>query len=202
MSFINISPVAKFLGLGKYQMMSLEDGVLYLLDADTSTDIILDKIETFNMSNGTIWNSFEITLTNENSYTAGGFSKAQAAEFYSYFEKAFAEQYYSRQHKKAQKVLRLIPSGDQYFQTKLFNDLISAAKREMKGFKFLPELEDSRYSQALSTILELLDGRSRLQENHNNNFLKAELIKYIFISELDRYRVEKLCNFVDMRGKK
>ena len=178
MSFINISFVAKIFRLGKYRMISLEGEILYLLDTNKSTDVSLDKIETLNMIDGTIWNSFKIILIDGKSYTADGFPKAQAIEFYSYFEKVFSEKYYSHQYKKAQDILRLLPPSDQYFQARLFNDLVSTVKKEMKDFKFLPEAEDPRYSKVLSIISELLEGRYYLHEVHNNNFIKTELIKY------------------------
>lgn len=177
-SFINISSIASFFHLGKYKIISLEDKTLYLIENDATNSIPLNQIETIDIKTGTIWNGFIITLIDGTFYTAEGFPKRQTVEFYSYFEEVFAKQYYLHQYEKALKILKHVPSDNQYFQTRLFKSLISTVKREMKDFKFLTKLEDSQYSEALLSISDLLDGTSCLQRNHNNQFIESELKKY------------------------
>jgi len=177
--FINVSPIVNFFRLGKYKTLSLEDKTLHLINNnDTTTAIALNAIEMLDIKTGIIWNSFEVIQTNGASYIADGFPKAQSLEFLSYFEEVYAKQYYSHQYEKAQKILKLVPSCEQYFQTSIFSDLKSKVKKEMKDFKFLSKPEDPRYSETLLSILKLLSGTSALQEKHNNNFIEAELKKY------------------------
>ncbi|UPT76677.1 UvrD-helicase domain-containing protein [Sulfurovum sp. XGS-02] len=176
---VNISLIGKLLRLGKYSTISFEENVLHLHGInESSTSITLDKIETFNIDVGIIWSKFEVVLIDGPIYTADGFSKTQAKNFYSNFSEVFAEQYYTFQYSKAKKVLSSMPSSEEYFQTRAFNSLVSLAKKEMGKFKFLPVKENPQYTKTFLNILSLLKEDTSLQKKYNDAFIKLELEKY------------------------
>jgi len=175
---IHISLVANLFRLGKYTKISIDDKSIQLIENNNTQSIPFEKIDLLSVKKGMIWDAFHLKLLSGKTYTLDWFKKASAAEFLSGFEEIFAEYYYSNQHKKAQRILRLTPSQDQYFQLKPFKDLIAVAKKEMGDFKFLSQSEDPKYTEALWAIFNLLKGNHGFQTEHNNNFIDAELKKY------------------------
>lgn len=141
-------------------------------------NISFNQIKSFVIVEGLIWNRIELVLKDGTKHSSGGWNKKKSKAFLAHFEKDFAKFYYADQFKKAQDLLQMLPSEDQYFQMRHFDTLVIEAKIRMKDFAFLSVAEDPKYTKGLSIVFSLLHNDTKLVKRHNQKFLDIEIKAY------------------------
>ncbi|PTB86507.1 hypothetical protein C9925_02130, partial [cyanobacterium G8-9] len=128
--------------------------------------------------NKLLWDNLGIVLKNKRTYRIDGFNQEIASNFHKSFTQYFANYYYTYFYTQAQKVLSLYPFDSEYFQEEKFKALVKIAKKEMSEFHFLDEVENEKYTIALTKAYNLCQGNVSVQRSHNDNFLRLEKQTY------------------------
>lgn len=144
---VNISPILKLLRVVKYHALLLHDNFISIDTSHKTFEIPFTDIETMKIEHDLVWGRFELVLKGGTRYFSSGWNKTKLKEFFSSFEKSFAKFYYADQFKKAQKILQMLPSEDQYFQMREFNTLAAEAKKDNGRFYFLVRTRRSKIYQ-------------------------------------------------------